>query len=272
MIIAIGGKRGSGKDTVARLLTEQLAVPALARVFKFATPIKATVREVYGWTHEHTDGELKDVPDERYPREHGDHFAAGSLTDPGPFTCIRCGEQFGGSGPEWEHDARLVSEHFETKTVSCPGPCISYLTPREAMKLVGDAFLASYPDTLIDKLVCDAEAWERAVHDYDDDDRCQLCSHSWRVPTQTACVERVALVTDCRYAREAKVLRERGHVVIYVHRPSLDNQVDTHPTETEMQGPEYQQYVQHRVVNDGTLDDLAAKVARVMGRLGLETA
>lgn len=55
MIIGISGKRGSGKDMLAKYL-----VPYGFEVRSFAQTLKSEVRELFKLTKEHTDGELKE--------------------------------------------------------------------------------------------------------------------------------------------------------------------------------------------------------------------
>jgi hypothetical protein len=66
MIIGFCGKAGAGKTTAVALLKEHIGPKAVE--LSFAAPLKAFVREVFDWTHEHTDGRLKEVEDTRYPR------------------------------------------------------------------------------------------------------------------------------------------------------------------------------------------------------------
>lgn len=56
-LIGISGRKRSGKDTVGKYLAEhhQFSLDSFAR------PLKESIRIIYGWTHEHTDGDLKEV-------------------------------------------------------------------------------------------------------------------------------------------------------------------------------------------------------------------
>lgn len=60
MIIGLHGPAKSGKDTIARLLR-----PSFVRI-AFADPLKALCRQLFDWTVEHTDGDLKEVVDPRW--------------------------------------------------------------------------------------------------------------------------------------------------------------------------------------------------------------
>lgn len=67
MIIAVAGAARAGKDTVGRMIFEELGADRVRR-FAFAEPIKRICAEIFDWDDRHLHGELKDVPDERYPR------------------------------------------------------------------------------------------------------------------------------------------------------------------------------------------------------------
>lgn len=63
MIIGITGKARAGKDTFARLLCEQLGD---ATTLAFADPLKEGLAVMLGLTEEQLNGDLKEVPIERY--------------------------------------------------------------------------------------------------------------------------------------------------------------------------------------------------------------
>jgi hypothetical protein len=69
-VIALCGRRRCGKDTAAALLLaasgERRGAGGSCTRVSFADPLKAVVRELFGLTHEQTDGEAKDAPDERW--------------------------------------------------------------------------------------------------------------------------------------------------------------------------------------------------------------
>lgn len=67
MIIGLCGAARAGKDTFATLLAPDGHPLGCGRV-QIARPLKAYLRDLFDWTEEHTDGDLKDVPDTRYPR------------------------------------------------------------------------------------------------------------------------------------------------------------------------------------------------------------
>lgn len=56
-IIGLSGRKRSGKDTVGKYLAEQHQFS----LDSFARPLKDSIQLIYGWTSEHTDGDLKEV-------------------------------------------------------------------------------------------------------------------------------------------------------------------------------------------------------------------
>ena len=72
MLIGLTGIGRSGKDSVADFI-EQAGVERTHRL-RFADDLKRICREVYDWTVQHTDGDLKDTPDTRYPRPDGTYL------------------------------------------------------------------------------------------------------------------------------------------------------------------------------------------------------
>lgn len=69
------------------------------------------------------------------------------------------------------------------------------------------------------------------------------------------------VITDCRFPNEADAVRRAGGGVIKVVRPSLQQEVDLHASETSIDEiePDY------LILNDGTLQDLEAKVREILG-------
>lgn len=106
MIIGLAGAARSGKDTVADYLDKHLG--GVYRL-QIAGSLKRILRDMFDWTEAHTDGDLKDKPDPRYPRP-----------------CPTCA----GHG-------RLVLYH-EYDCSSCMGTGKVFLVPREAMQWLGD--------------------------------------------------------------------------------------------------------------------------------------
>ena len=62
MIIAITGYKQSGKDTIAKYLCEKYGYVQ----YSCASPIKEAAKDMFNWTDEHVNGELKEVLDPRW--------------------------------------------------------------------------------------------------------------------------------------------------------------------------------------------------------------
>ena len=72
-LIGLTGYAGSGKDTVAGMISDQLPLCEVQHL-AFAAPLKRFCREVFDWTEQHTDGPLKEVPDKRWQRPDGSYL------------------------------------------------------------------------------------------------------------------------------------------------------------------------------------------------------
>lgn len=117
-------------------------------------------------------------------------------------------------------------------------------TPRYALQTLGEKMRVIFGD----------EVWVKAAE-------AQIIS---TVPTKTHdTVDRV-VITDVRYENEAAMIRRNGGVVVRIDRPSLGPLTDTHPSETSMEGFEYDEVI----VNDGTIQDLYAKVQKIFMEYG----
>jgi hypothetical protein len=66
------------------------------------------------------------------------------------------------------------------------------------------------------------------------------------------------ILTDCRFPNEAQAVKDRGGVVIRVERPNQEK--GTHLSETALDDWSFD----HVITNDGTLDELLAKVQQLM--------
>lgn len=66
MLIGLAGKARAGKDTVAAMIGGQRLA--------FAAPIKAICRDLFHFSHEQLEGQLKEMPDPRYTRPDGTHL------------------------------------------------------------------------------------------------------------------------------------------------------------------------------------------------------
>jgi hypothetical protein len=286
-IIAIGGRGRSGKDTTGQFIRDALGDDRV-KLIAFAGPIKQVCREVFDWTDEHVNGGLKGEPDLRYPR---------TCTSWTPWRtnrheCTHCGKVIdatvlelapGRHGVRW-HECTHCGKVIDATSVARtgwspePAPC-SHLTPREAMQTLGTEWgRACYEDVWAALGVRRALGWvvkgdsiekrrlRRRLQEAGDRRDAWECN---RVETRLADMDalpRVAVITDCRFTNEARLVREAGGEVWFLERDAgdLEGGIAGHPSEEEMKGPEYQDLVSRRFNNDGTLDDLRASVLEAL--------
>lgn len=186
-LIALAGRAGSGKNTVATMLG--------GHEISFAEPLKRFCQEVFAFTDDQVWGPSaeRNRPDHRYPRTVG----------------MDCGEAERG-----------------------------FLTARHALQTLGTE-------------------WGRACYE-----------NVWAdlgVRRALASPADLVLITDCRFANEARAVRNAGGEVWRIVRPGagLDGAAGLHPSEAEQESPEFLELVTRTIVNAGTLEDLRRQVASV---------
>ena len=75
MIIGISGKGRSGKDTFSQMLLEELgALGEKYITMAYSDNLKLRMVEDFGLSFEQVYGDLKEVPDERYPKADGGYW------------------------------------------------------------------------------------------------------------------------------------------------------------------------------------------------------
>jgi hypothetical protein len=107
------------------------------------------------------------------------------------------------------------------------------LTPRFALQTLGTEWGRN----------CDPELWVK---------------YALRKAAEREVAGEVIIITDCRFANEAKAVRAVGGQVWFVDRPSLS--VDTHPSEAGMLTDEFQSLVTYKIHNHSTLEALESTV------------
>lgn len=271
-IIGLLGNAGVGKDTIAEMLAPVHFVdldgwrdirtskhPSLrerAVQIALADPLKETCRRVYDFTLEQLWGpsEKRNAPDKRYPREGRHVFARTDSVfkyEPEPdvgCTCAHCGVEYA----------------FSRKDE----PCVTYLTPREALQQLGTEWgRRMWPDTWISFGL-------RRARRLLEEQRIAQPAHALTFKPNYI-IERCSLVTisDVRFLNEVKAIRAQGGEVWKIVRPTLDTSGNmyTHATELEqkMQAAAIDELVTQTITNDGSLDDLRGKVESALGRAGL---
>jgi hypothetical protein len=150
--------------------------------------------------------------------------------------------------------------HCRRCGVPLDGAVCSYLTPREAMQLLGTEWArVCWPDTWVALTF-------RKAHDLLMNVRVLAKAYDAGTGTSgkgSSIIDRcnLVLVTDVRFLNEAKKISEAGGRVWRICRPGagLNGAAGAHVSETEMFSPEMDRYVDVDIVNDGTLEDLERK-------------
>jgi len=126
----------------------------------------------------------------------------------------------------------------------CRGAGKTFLTPRQAMQTLGDDW-----STPLYEPIWATMAARRALEQH--------------------LAGKLVLVTDCRFLRDIKAIRDAGGIIIQVHRDNagLTGDAALHRGEVERNSPEFQALVHHHIQNDGTLDELREKVGILAGQL-----
>lgn len=153
----------------------------------------------------------------------GDHAWVRSPDDGSLFECA-CGVQVRAS---------------ETVPVS---ECITYLTPREALQKLGGEWAESvYPSVYAARAARIAK----------------------RITTRQG--YDLAVITDCRFLRDVQALKNIGGVIVHVSRPDagLTGKAAAHKSEQAQNSPEFQALIDHRIRNEGTIEDLQRIVVSI---------
>lgn len=239
-IIGLMGKARHGKDTVGAIIRS--LIPK-SETIALADPIKSICREIFDFSDRQLYGDLKEVPDHRYPRD-----------------CPECQ----GTGLS----LALLREYGHTEEICehCNGTGTVYLTPRWAMQYIGtEVARALYSDVWIDygirkanglrngSLVkTDPDVYVDGVGDMDAQD--------------------IVAFTDVRFINEARKITEQGGVIFRIVRPALETQLDgasqAHASEMEQESSEIDQYVSDVILNDTDLDGLELAVKAALEGIG----
>lgn len=158
VIIGLMGKAGSGKDTVGRMIVEELQ--GEARCISFAEPLKRFCKEVFDFTDEQLWGPSaeRSKPDERYPR--GDGF----LTP--RFALQTLGTEWGRGCYEnvWlEYAIRRAQMLLTTKSVVPKAERGSYIIATAKAVVITDCRFLNEAKRLAEV----GEVWQIERHDYD---------------------------------------------------------------------------------------------------------
>ena len=76
----------------------------------------------------------------------------------------------------------------------------------------------------------------------------------------------IYIITDERYLREVMHSKNMQGCTVKIIREGFGG--DGHPSETELDTPEFQEFVDHVIRNQGSLEDLRTKAASLLRKLG----
>ena len=238
-IIGLTGFKRSGKNTAGQFIEDLILEenenalsgdpvhPICVYQLSFARPLKQICCDVFGWDERHVDGDLKEVPDERFHRSSKVALAENFKLD----LALIIKRWVNRPADRQDAYAELDKVFRDYKEAIQPaGPKV--LTPRFAMQHLGTEFGRwMYTDTWTDLLIRKA---------------------------QKAKPEDVVVVTDVRFMNEVNCVKEQGGVVWKVRRPEVEptDTTNLHQSEAEMLA-----LVPDLVLdNTGTLEDLKANV------------
>ena len=69
------------------------------------------------------------------------------------------------------------------------------------------------------------------------------------------------VITDVRFANEAKWIREKGGAVVYINREQKEIEANSHSSENGLSGEDVDVYME----NDGTINALYDKIESLRG-------
>ena len=256
MIIAISGKIGSGKDTIAKIVQwlmyenyfshpskaipfkPDMVIPYIPNQFqnkKFAGKLKDIVCLLIGCTREELEN--PDFKNTKLGKEWTRYaYAIGSGTKDGQRTM-------------W--DMTCTKEKYEEEyRINWQTAYKQDMTPRWLLQLLGteaardvvhrnvwvNALFADYIPTLISG---SREEGDKTIYP------------NW-------------IITDCRFPNEAQAVKDRGGIVIRVNRYDITGQgklSNEHDSETALDDYDYFDYV---IDNFGTIEELIEKVKNVL--------
>lgn len=253
-IIGLSGLAGSGKDTVAGLIHDELSLRT-ARV-SFADPLKELVNLIFEIPRDSLWGasSLRDIIAHRYDEEREWSAAEGRLYR---------------HGPRWIHNIRGHDDEvaqarlgvwFERLRQTATTPCqlCMYegngcktcddsgrvgLTPRQALQTLGTEWGRGIDEDIwVDYALRRADSLLRGRDLY------------------------AVLITDVRFLNEARALRARNDELWLIERAGagLPGAAGDHPSERDMRSPELRALATQLIDNDGTHDALRQSVGRLI--------
>lgn len=259
MLLAISGLAGTGKDTVADILTKGSLVKVA-----LADPLKRIVRDVYDFSEEQLWGPSfkRNEPDLRYPRPHSWREIPDLPKGPDPRPLVKCA------------CCGIKQNDDSTWDGSEEGLRKCYLTPRYSLQTLGTEWgRDNFPDTWVCYTIRIHDKLQEGGHVYDQKSGLRYVSYvdqaeSLTDPTVWVKSKKNVVVPDTRFKNELRLIRNAGGKVVRVTRPGVEVPAWAHPSETEqMEIPDSE--FDYIIRNDSTLEDLLAKTHEMAEKLAV---
>ncbi len=218
LFVAISGKKGSGKDELARLIHLRLDSKFSSEITHFADPLKEMCIQLFGLDRNLVYGSNADK--ERLTTVEWDGFPLRVSCKYSSETIL---EPINTNGVTWGDDLVELNENGLLRKVPRSGP----MTHRELLQVMGT-------DIFRERVYGNIWAEYPFKQDWKD--------------------ANVVFIADCRFPNEVAETLNHGGVVIRVERDT--GHADTHPSETALNGYDWNQPNHFLVTNNGTLDDL----------------
>lgn len=234
-IIALLGVAGSGKDTVARYIREELREVATVA---FADPMKEFAREVFDFPTTHLWGpsHLRNENFRDYSKMTAWALAAPRFTR---FLHPWTSRILGTSDPEARQLLCTKLNSWFTclrdESIDCG------LTPRRMLQTLGTECGRSF-----DKNIWVSYGLRRAA----------------ALLNSEHC--RAVVITDCRFLNEAEMVRGREGEVWLIDRPSMHVSGVSHASELDVYSEGMRPFISHTVDNSGSLDALYTTIRRLV--------
>lgn len=259
MIIAISGKKGHGKDLVAKIIqyltsdyykeneiftdfieNEGVDSNSPWEVKRFADKLKDMVCMLLGCTREQLeDREFKE-------KELGEEWRIWSV-----WVSFSEGVEV--------FSSRVEAEKFHSEVWDDTGTHIksSVLTPRKILQLLGTEAGRNiiHPNIWVNALMSEYKRpsyWEDRYYDEVNKKGFSGREEVWGdLPNW--------VISDMRFPNELEAVKKRKGITIRVNRPSVKSE-DEHESETALDNATFD----HVIVNDGTIEDLTEKVKQIL--------